>query len=77
MNRNTSTLPFYEIPPVFDSTKLLGSSRKVNTLKFFLESYLTSAKDPNALEEITKFLYQQEGGRRDHLVNSLQKKKMG
>ena len=52
LNRNTDKLPVYEIPPVFDSTRLSGSSRKVSTLKNFLKSFLTLAKVQDALGQI-------------------------
>ena len=57
LNRNTGKLPVYEIPPVFNSTKLSGSSRKVSTLKKFLESCMMLANDPDALAEIESLLH--------------------
>ena len=58
LNKNTDKLTICEMPPVFDSTRSLGSSRKVSTLKCFLESFLTLAKYPNALAKIEIFIYQ-------------------
>ena len=70
-------LPVYEMPPSFDSTSSPKSQGNVSTLKKFLESCLTLAKDYNTLAEIASSLYQQEEGRQDHPLNWLQKRKMG
>ena len=65
------------MPPSFDSTNSPRSQGKVSTLKLFLESCLTLAKDHDALEEIASILYQQEGGWKYRPLNWLHKNKMG
>ena len=57
MNRNTGKFPIYDMPPTFDSTTIMGSSRKISTLQNFLESCLSLAKYPEALTEIVSLLY--------------------
>ena len=42
-----------------------------------MESCLFLEKDLDALAEIVRLLYRKEKGRKDHAVNSLDKKKMG
>ena len=59
------------MPPSFDSTNSPRSQGKVSTLKLFLESCLTLAKDHDALAEIPNFLYQEEEGQQDLPLNWL------
>ena len=57
LNKNNGKLPIYKILPSSDSTNSPRSKRKVSTLKFFLEIYLTLGKDEDAVAEIETFLY--------------------
>ena len=56
--KDNGKLPVYEVPLSFDLKNSPSSQRKVSTLNCFLEISLTSAKDQDALAEITIFLYQ-------------------
>ena len=75
MKRDTGKFPIYEMSPSFDSTLVVGPSRKVGTWKIFFKSCLSLAKDLDALVEIVILLYQLEKYQQDYVANSLHKKK--
>ena len=59
IGRNPGKSPIYEIPFVFYSSLEVGPSWKHGTLQHFFESFLSLARDPDALAEIENMLHRQ------------------
>ena len=62
------------MPPTFDSTLKAGPSWYHGTLERFFESFLSLARDPEALAEIINLLHRPG---KESAVNYLHKKKTG
>ena len=61
----------------FDSTLETGPLRQHGTLQHFFESCLSLERDPDSLAKIKNLLHRLGKERKDSVVNSLHKKKMG
>ena len=70
-------LPIIDMPFAFDPSKEAGPSRQHGTLRYFFDSFLSLARDPDALVELETLLHHSDKAVKDSAVNSLQKRKIG
>ena len=61
----------------FDASVVVGPSWQHGTLQQFFESFLSLARDPDALIELETLLHHLDKIVKDYAVNSLQKRKKG
>ena len=71
---NPGKLPVYEMSTTFATTLAAGPLRQHGTLHNFFESFLSLARDPNALAEIENLLHRLAKVQKDSVVNYLHKK---
>ena len=74
IGRNLGKLPIVDMPFAFDPSVEVGPSRQHGTLRNFFESFLSLARESNALIELETLLYLLDKTVKDFAVNSLQKK---
>ena len=70
---NLGKLPIVDMPFPFDPSVETGPSWQHGTFHNFFESYLSLARDSNALVELEALLYQPDKAVKYSIVNSLQK----
>ena len=77
IERNLGKLPIVDMPFSFDPSVEAGPLRQHGTLQKLFESFLSLARDSDALVELETLLHHQNKTGKDYTVNSLQKRKTG